>query len=488
MIRIFNQYVSVKSLLLAGLETVLILLSLVCGARLRFVGDPAGFSQFAAMPGFALQAGLFVLMFQVCFYYCGLYNLSATRNPAQQVAAVLESLGAACLLLGLLYYIFPSFVLGRGVLFLSTVFVAAGALVSRLVSDHAWNAGAFHETVVILGAGELGATVASEMARRKDLSMQLAGFIAVEPDRAMSASASAAAPHVCGPCFAAAAATEIAGHPILGTVADLDRIASDKNISRIVVALEDRRGTLPIGQLVKLRVQGIRIEDAHTAIASLSGRVWLETVRPSWFVFSDGFHRSKSTLILKRSVDLALGIVGLALAAPVMFLLAAAIRLDSKGPVIYRQTRTGLGGRPFSLLKFRSMRADAEAFGGVQWAAEDDPRVTRAGRFIRKYRLDELPQFLNVVRGEMSFVGPRPERPVFVEQLRGVISYYDERHSVRPGLTGWAQVQYRYGASVEDAARKLEYDLFYLQNMSLSFDLAIVLKTVRIMLTGFGAR
>jgi exopolysaccharide biosynthesis polyprenyl glycosylphosphotransferase len=206
-------------------------------------------------------------------------------------------------------------------------------------------------------------------------------------------------------------------------------------------------------------------------------------------VFSDdGFRRSTVTAVIKRALDLACGLVGLLLSGPAMALIAIAIRLDSKGPAIFRQIRVGLRGKPFELLKFRSMRVDAEVANGAQWAQEKDPRVTRLGGFLRRYRLDELPQFLNVIRGEMSFVGPRPERPVFVEQLRQKISYYDERHSVRPGLTGWAQVQYRYGASVEDTARKLEYDLFYLKNMSILFDCAIILKTIRIVLTGFGGR
>jgi sugar transferase (PEP-CTERM system associated) len=484
MVRIFNQYVSVKRLFLMALETVLIFFSLLCGAKLRFLGDPLQFSRYTAMPLFALQTGVFVLMIQICFHYCGFYDLAGTgarsheSREALQIVALLESLGAACLLLGLMYYLFPVLVIGRGVLVISTALLAGLVMLSRFALDKAWSAAAFQERVLIVGAGELGAKVAIEMARRGDLAMHLAGFVAVKPVLAGHHSGGAAT----------ALARELAGYPILGGIEDLDTIAPRNAISRIVVALEDRRGQLPISQLVKLRVQGLRIEDAHTAIASLTGRVWLDTVRPSWFVFSDGFHRSKLNLILKRSVDLAFGIVGFVLASPLMIVLAAAIRLDSKGPVIYRQARVGLAERTFEVLKFRSMRTDAEALSGVQWAIENDPRVTRVGRFMRKYRLDELPQFLNVIRGEMSFVGPRPERPVFVEQLRQVISYYDERHSVRPGLTGWAQVQYRYGAGVEDAARKLEYDLFYLKNMSLFFDLVIVLKTVRIVLTGFGAR
>jgi sugar transferase (PEP-CTERM system associated) len=271
---------------------------------------------------------------------------------------------------------------------------------------------------------------------------------------------------------------------VLGCGKNLDSIVEKNGISRIIVALEDRRNTLPIRDLVRLRVQGIRIEDAHSVIAALTGRVWLETVRPSWFVFSDGFRRSTLTLIIKRALDLALAIVGLTISSPIMILVALAVRLDSRGPAIYRQTRVGLGGRCFDVLKFRSMRTDAEQGTGAQWSSANDPRVTRVGHYLRKYRLDELPQFLNVIRGEMSFVGPRPERPEFVGELRKEIPYYDERHSVRPGITGWAQVQYRYGSSVEDALRKLEYDLFYLKNMSPVFDCAIVVRTIGIVLNG----
>jgi exopolysaccharide biosynthesis polyprenyl glycosylphosphotransferase len=187
-------------------------------------------------------------------------------------------------------------------------------------------------------------------------------------------------------------------------------------------------------------------------------------------------------------LDLVVSVIGLLVSLPVMLLVALAVRLDSKGPIIYRQTRIGRRGRCFEVAKFRSMTNNAESENGAQWASENDPRVTRVGRFLRKYRLDELPQFFNVIRGEMSFVGPRPERPYFVEELRKTIPYYDERHSVRPGLTGWAQVQYSYGSSIEDAFNKLEYDLFYLKNMSLAFDFAIIFQTIRIVLGGRGGR
>jgi sugar transferase (PEP-CTERM system associated) len=281
---------------------------------------------------------------------------------------------------------------------------------------------------------------------------------------------------------------KIFGFPILGSASEMETIAKQHAISRIIVALDDHRGVLPTRELVTLKVQGLRVDDASSALSALTGRIALRSVKPSWFIFSEGFERSRWNDLVKRVLDLVAGVVGLAVSLPIMILIALAVRLDSKGPVIYRQIRVGRMGKCFDVLKFRSMIVDAEKENGAQWASDNDVRTTRVGRFLRKYRLDELPQFINVIRGDMSFVGPRPERPCFVEDLRKSILYYDERHSVRPGLTGWAQVQYTYGASTEDAFRKLEYDLFYLKNMSLTFDLAIIFQTIRIVLAGQGGR
>jgi sugar transferase (PEP-CTERM system associated) len=390
------------------------------------------------------------------------------RQKPDQLLALGQSIGSGCLLLGILYFIFPNLLIGRGVFFISVGLVTGIILLNRTVLDRVWQMAAPAETVLIIGTGKLAEVVAEELAQRVDLSFRLAGFLAATPERVNVA--------------------DLPQGPVLGSGDDLLEVARTHLVSRIVVALEDRRGVLPTRDLVRLRVQGIRVEDATSTISSLTGRVWLETIRPSWFVFSDGFRRSTVTLILKRIIDLGCAVIGLVMSLPIMMLVALAIRLDSKGPILYRQTRVGLRGKCFKVLKFRSMRVDAEAGQGAQWAVDRDPRVTRIGRFLRKYRLDELPQFVNVIRGEMSFVGPRPERPEFVEILRKEISYYDERHSVRPGLTGWAQVRYPYGSNVKDAIRKMEYDLFYLKNMSLLFDCAIILDTVRIVIGGRGGK
>jgi sugar transferase (PEP-CTERM system associated) len=467
MIRVFNQYISPKALMLMLVEGGLIALALVCAVRIRFWNSAAGFGEYIVLPDFLWQALVFVATLQVCFYYCDLYNLNAIRDRSEQWIAVGQSIGSGCLLLGLVYFIFPGLLLGRGIFFISVVLVPVFIGSSRVVLDHIWQSAALKEKVVIFGSGDLAQTVGREFLKRNDLNISLVGFV--------------------GPA-SAAGEKSLLSRPVFGRQGEsLNEIVAENEISRIVVALDDRRNALPTRDLVRLRVAGIRVEDANTTISALTGRVWLETVKPSWFVFSDGFRRSAIVLILKRVLDLVAAVVGLAVSLPVMLLVSLAIRLDSKGPVIYRQKRVGLRGKHFEVLKFRSMRTDAER-NGAQWAAAKDPRVTRIGGFLRKYRLDELPQFINVIRGEMSLVGPRPERPEFVEELRKQISYYDERHSVRPGLTGWAQVQYQYGSSVEDAVRKLEYDLFYLKNMSILFDCVVLLNTVRIVFTGHGSR
>ena len=449
------------------MESGLILLALICGVRLRFWDEHALFQSYVAMPGFGLQAATFAVLMQTCFYYGGLYRLEKPRSGHEVMLCLSQALGGACLLLGAAYYLVPELLIGRGVLFISTGLVAVFVGANRMLIDAAWRTTS-PQRILILGTQDLARAVAQEFDRRSDLNVALAGFV----------DSGSPAPQ---------GYENLMGRPVWRADNDLDALVLRQGVGRIVVAMEDRRGRLPVGELVRLRTRGILIEDAETALSALSGRVWLRSVKPSWFVFSGGFRRSRVTMVIKRAMDLAIGVGTLILGLPAMILVAAAVRLDSAGPVIYRQERVGRGGRVFHVLKFRSMRENAEA-DGARWAQSSDDRVTRVGRFLRKYRLDEMPQCVNIILGHMSVVGPRPERPVFVERLREEICYYDERHTVRPGLTGWAQTQHVYGASVEDAARKLEYDLFYLKNMSIVFDVIVILQTIRTVMTGHGAR
>ncbi len=442
-------------------ESILILLSLLAAAKLRFWSDPVALDAYVGSSNFVMASLTVLVVIQICFYYNDLYDLSERISRGEEVVRLGQALGAACMLLGLLYLVVPGLLVGRGVLVIAVSLVLASVTATRFGLERVWQLTVPKSKVAVVGQGALATAVMDALEHRSDLGFELAGAVS---------------------------STGAAGdnRRLLGTIEDLAGIVSKHDISRIVVALEDSRGALPVRELVRLRVQGLVIEDAHTALAALTGRVWLEAVRPSWFVFSDGFRRPFLVAVMKRAIDLASSVIGLLLTAPIMALVALAIKLDSKGTVLYKQTRVGLGDRPFELLKFRSMRTDAETANGAQWAQESDPRVTRVGRILRKYRLDELPQFINVLRGDMSLVGPRPERPIFVRQLRERIPFYDERHSARPGVTGWAQVEYKYGSSIEDAYRKLEYDLFYLKNMSILFDVMIVLRTVGIVLFGAG--
>src|ERR1039458_9800890 len=381
MIQVFNQYVSVKSLLLIAVEASLIVLSLICAVKLRFWNDPEEALSYLSLPDFAVQATVVVFVCLACFYYNDLYDLSTGYSVVEWVLRVEQSLGAASLLLGLLYFLFPGLLLGRGVFIIGMALVTALVILSRKLLDKAWQLTASMQRVVILGTGQLALELARELTRRGDLSMKLEGFVGGAESRNES--------------------EKIFGFPVLGPASRMEAIAKERAVSRIIVAMEDRRGTLPTRELVTLRVQGVRVEDAASALSGLTGRVSLRAVQPSWFVFSDGFHRSKWNDLLKRVLDLAGGILGFVVTMPVMILVALAVRLDSKGPIIYRQRRVGGMGRCFDVLKFRSMRSDAEQENGAQWASENDPRVTRVGRFLRKFRLDELPQFYNVIRGEM---------------------------------------------------------------------------------------
>jgi sugar transferase (PEP-CTERM system associated) len=280
------------------------------------------------------------------------------------------------------------------------------------------------------------------------------------------------------------AGARFADVPVLGRLDEVAALAPAVDATHVAVAIRDREAPLPVAQLVALRDAGVRVEDAADLYEQVTGRLLLERLTPSWVLFSGGLEKTGVERFVKRAIGAAVSAVGILALAPFLAVIAALIKRDSPGPVLFKQERVGERGRTFLLYKFRTMREDAEAATGPVWAQENDPRVTRLGRFLRKTRIDELPQLLNVLRGDMSFVGPRPERPAFVAKLVEEIPFYDERHRVKPGITGWAQINYRYGASVEDTERKLRYDLYYIRNFSPLIDLDIVIGTIRVMLVG----
>jgi sugar transferase (PEP-CTERM system associated) len=403
---------------------------------------------------------------QLCFYYNDLYDLTTVHSRRELLIRLLQASGAASILLALLYLLLPNLVLGSGT-FISSIALFVVAIVAwRLLFIHLTGMGRLQERLLIIGTGPNSRKVARQVLEQRDFAYQIVGFIDEDP---------------------AMIGRSVVNPKVVGTPADIMTLVRRHEIDRIVVGLTDRRGRLPLDELLQAKLSGVRVEEVETLYERLTGKLLLDELKPSWLIFSDGFRARRLTRLFKRAVDVALSCIGLVLAAPLMAATALAIRLDSDGPAIYSQERVGEKGRAFTLYKFRSMRDDAER-GRPVWAADHDDRVTRVGRLIRLARIDELPQLWNVLKGDMSFVGPRPERPFFVEQLAAEIPYYRQRHAVKPGVTGWAQVKYRYGASIEDSREKLRYDLYYIKHLSIVFDLTIVIDTVKVILSGKGAK
>jgi sugar transferase (PEP-CTERM system associated) len=407
-----------------------------------------------------------VVAVQLTLYYAEMYDYRSRRRF--EIFQVLgQCIAVAAVALAAIFFAVPGLEVGRGIFGFFIVLVWTGLLFWRLFLLWAWGTlGAFGDRVLILGTGIPAQKVAREMLKRAPIGYNVLGFLTEHEGEV---------------------GRTIVNPSVLGTLSDLPRLSQSQGATLIVVAQEDRRKRLPVNLLLRARLSGVRVVEAANLFEGLSGRIPLRDLRPSWLIFSEGFHKPRVTASVKRASEAAVAGVLLVLLAPLALLIALLVRLSSPGPVLYRQTRVGLNGTGFELLKWRTMRVDAESASGPVWAtSESDPRVTGFGRLMRKMRLDELPQLVNVVRGDMSFVGPRPERPHFVTKLREVIPYYDERHSVRPGITGWAQVKFPYGSTLEDAEEKLEYDLYYVKHMSLLLDAAILLETAKVMLLGRG--
>jgi sugar transferase (PEP-CTERM system associated) len=319
---------------------------------------------------------------------------------------------------------------------------------------------------MIIGSGPLAQNIAKEIVEGMDTGFKVIGFITEDPERI---------------------GEKLVNPSIIGDQSQILDIATKERVDRIIVAIEERRGKFPDAQLLECKMRGIAVEEGIQFYERLTGRLQVESLRPSSLIFSDGFKKSKLTIWMKRVSGFSLSLIGLILLSPLILIISILIKIDSRGPVFYKQERVGERGKIFRLLKFRSMVEGAEANGPV-WAGKNDDRITRIGRWIRKWRIDEIPQMVNVLKGDMSFVGPRPERPFFVEKLRKEIPFYDQRFSVKPGVTGWAQIKYPYGASNKDALEKLKYDLYYIKNVSLLYDLLIIFETIKVVLFGKGAR
>jgi len=455
--QLFNRHVSTRSLTVFAGELLLIFGSVALAASLQ-PGTDLGASLW--------KIGLVTVVCQLCLYYNDFYDLTLVYSSRELIVRLLQAVGAASIVLAALYFTMPSLMIGDGIFVSALVVFVVGILGWRLLFNYLTGSLRLQERILVVGTGETARKVVRQILDQREFAYRVIGFIDDDATRI---------------------GERIVNPGIVGTPADMAALIATHQIDRIVVGLSDRRGKLPVEELLRAKMAGIRVEDATTTYERVTGKILIDDLRPSWLIFSDGFHVSRITRWMKRSIDLALALVLFVLASPLMVLTAIAILVETGRPLLYCQERVGENGKIFTLCKFRSMRQDAEIGGTPIWATDGDNRITRVGRFIRKTRLDELPQIWNVVLGAMSFVGPRPERPYFVAELARAIPFYSQRHVVKPGLTGWAQVKYRYGASLEDAMEKLRYDLYYIKHLSVFFDLTIVFDTVKVVLFRKGA-
>jgi sugar transferase (PEP-CTERM system associated) len=414
------------------------------------------------------KALLIAAVTQLCLYFADLYDLRVISDRRELFLQATQALGATSLILAFVYYWAPDLIIGRGVFTIAAVLVVTLVFGWRIAFEWTTRRVGPVERLLLVGTSEGALRLARELYdRRRDLGVEIVGFIDPDPSRL---------------------GAPVINPGVIGTVEDIPAIVRARAVDQVVVSLADARGKLPMDKLLEMKIDGVRFAHLATIYEKYTGKIAVENLRPSWLIFSDGFRKGRVQDLAKRTLDIASAAFGLLLALPIMLLVAIAVRLSSRGPALYHQERVGQYGRVFVLHKFRSMRVDAEKDTGAVWATNNDDRVTRVGGFLRRTRLDELPQLWNVLRGDMSLVGPRPERPQFVSSLTRQIPYYGQRHSVRPGVTGWAQVRYAYGASVEDALEKLQHDLFYIKNRTLALDLFIVAKTVKTVLMRKGGQ
>ena len=450
--RVLNQRVFWRTIALIVGESALIVGAVIASASIR-LGSDVWLSQ----DGLVARALLMAVVCQLCLYYGDLYDLRMVGDRRELFVRLLQSLAAAALTLAFTYALVPSLVMARGVFMIAAVLVITVVAAWRLALEWLSRVGP-RERLLLVGTGPAAVLLARELYQRKELGVQIVGF--VDPDRAK-------------------VGMPVINPGVIGTIDDIPRIIGTHSVDRVVVSLADARGKLPMDRLLDMKLNGVAFDHLASVYEEYTGKIAVENLRPSWFIFSAGFRKSRVVTAVKRLVDIGAAVFGLGLAIPLMLMTAAIVKLSSRGPALYHQRRVGQHGREFTIHKFRTMRTDAEAATGAVWASAGDPRIFPLGRMLRRTRLDELPQLWNVLTGEMSFVGPRPERPEFVAQLAEQIPFYGQRHAVKPGLTGWAQVRYSYGGSVEDSMEKLQYDLFYIKNLSLALDAFIVFETVK---------
>jgi sugar transferase (PEP-CTERM system associated) len=455
-IRLFKVYYPLRTLVLLAGEAVIVWVSFVLGSMLRNqdswlqLNVEGGYLKILAVTGIVLLLS----------HWLDLYDSSSLDKIWEQGLRILVVMGFVALALSAVGFLLPEFMPGNGSVLLGLIILTIALFCWRGAYRWILKQPFLRERVYVLGTGERAERLVRGLRQRSTLGMEVVGWTgSIEGELTRESVAS-----------------------------DLLGQARGAGVHRVIVALPDRRGTLPVEELLDLRLGGVRVEEATSWLEKISGRIEVEQLYPSWLIFAEGLRFSAAFRVLRRALNFSVALIALLFSLPLLPFILLAVKLGSPGPALYHQQRVGRRGKVFYCYKFRTMRQDAEADTGATWAADDDPRITRVGKFLRASRLDEIPQLWCVLKGDMHFVGPRPERPEFVEWLSKEIPYYAVRHVVRPGITGWAQVQYKYGNTLEDAREKLQYDLFYIKNASIGLDVLIMFQTIKIVLLGRGAQ
>ena len=463
MLSILRQYFPVRNMLFFFLEGCVIFSCFLLSTVLLTVSNSYWFDLMLV-----LRILLITVILQTCLYYNDLYDFDIVSQITEIIIRLLQSLGVASIFLAGVYFFFPLVIVDQKIYILSIFFLIFFIMFWRIGYLHILNKGIFNHRIIILGSSKLAKDIYKKITKTIDCGYTVCAFIPDNLDK------------------------EAEGLPETLVVDQKDKtlceISKTYNINKIIVAFKEKRGQFPTQELIQCRTEGIDVISGSGFYELLTGKVLVQEIEPSWLIFSKGFHKSWFKACLKRIQDIILSSILLILLSPLFMLVAILIKMDSKGPVLFAQDRVGSGKKEYMMHKFRSMVQDAEKLTGPVWAGDNDNRITRVGRIIRKYRIDELPQLWEVLMGTMSLVGPRPERKYFTDQLEKEIPFYTQRFNVKPGITGWAQICYDYGATVEDAVEKLNYDLFYIKNMSFTLDVVILLKTVKTVLFGKGAR
>jgi sugar transferase (PEP-CTERM system associated) len=465
-VRVFNHHVHSSFYWLVMVDAILFVLAFYAGAYLYFLSEPASFYNY--LDQIPVRASMFAAVTVLCLFAMGLYE-PRMREGASGI--LLRSVGgfvAATVALSAIFYLLPELHLWRGIYFYTAALAFTANLISRFAFTSLTDLDQFKSRVLVYGSGQAASTITRSMRRRADRQgFTIVGFVRVGGEE-----------------------SKVGGERIINMRQPLAEYTKQTEIDQVVVALDDKRDSLPMDELFQCRMNGVKVYDLVNFFEREAGKILVDFATPGWMSFTNGFANSASSQLGKRWFDLGASFILLMFSWPIMLLTALAIWCEDgfKAPVFFHQERVGLDGKVFRVIKFRSMSVDAEGDGKARWATKNDNRVTRVGNFIRKTRIDELPQILNVLAGDMSFIGPRPERPEFVQALAESIPYYNARHCVKPGITGWAQLCYPYGASEEDARQKLQFDLYYVKNHSLFLDFMIFLNTVEVVLFGKGAR